>query len=385
MIPLSIPHLAGNEWKYVKDCLDTGWVSSVGAYVTKFEEMVAKFAGAKYGIACMNGTAALHIGQILLGVEKDDHVITPNITFVATLNAIKYTGANPILIDVNPADWQMDLDCLSIYLADETELGEVELNGEKQTYSIVKKTGKPIKAIMPVHVLGNIGDMDRLVSICEIYNIAIIEDSTEALGSFYKGKHAGTFGQIGTFSFNGNKIISTGGGGVIVTNDEALAKRAKHITTTAKASPMEYFHDETGYNYRLVNILAAVGVAQMEQLPGFILKKKAMDAFYRKELAGVGDIQFQKISSDVDPNCWLFTFRTKRMRELLAFLNENGVQSRPFWVPMNRLPMHDKYEFISNKDQSNDVYESALSIPSSSGLTQEQLQTVVDTIKSFYK
>ncbi len=384
MIPLSIPHLAGNEWKYVKDCLDTGWVSSVGAYVTQFEKMVAKFAGANYGIACMNGTAALHIGQILLGVEKDDHVITPNITFVATLNAIKYTGAKPILIDVNPTNWQMDLEVFEQFLEQETYLEKINIDGDSQFFSHYKKTKKPIKAIMPVHVLGNIGDMDRLVSICKKYHIGIIEDSTEALGSYYKGRHAGTFGKIGTFSFNGNKIISTGGGGVIVTDDEALAKRAKHITTTAKASPMEYFHDETGYNYRLVNILAAVGVAQMEQLPDFILNKKAMDAFYRKELDGVGDIQFQEVSKNVDPNCWLFTFRTKRMRELLTFLNENGVQSRPFWVPMNRLPMHGGYDFISNNDQSNEVYESALSIPSSSGLTQEQLQTVVDTIKSFY-
>jgi len=384
MIPLSIPHLEGNEWKYVKDCLDTGWVSSVGSYVTQFEDMVAKYAGAKYGIACMNGTAALHIGQILLGVENGDHVIAPNITFVATLNAIKYTGANPILIDVNPSNWQMDLDVLEQFLCEETYLAEISLNGHNQIFSHNKKTKKPIKAIMPVHVLGNIGNMDRLRTIGKKYHLQIIEDSTEALGSSYKGQHAGTFGKIGTFSFNGNKIISTGGGGVIVTNDEELAKRAKHITTTAKASPMEYFHDETGYNYRLVNILAAVGVAQMEQLPGFIERKKKMDAFYRSELSGIGDIQFQEVSNDVDPNCWLFTLRTSKMRDLLSFLNGQKVQSRPFWVPMNQLPMYKNCEFISNNNQSDQVYQSALSIPSSTGLTQEQLSTVVSIIKKFY-
>jgi len=384
MIPLSIPHLEGNEWKYVKDCLDTGWVSSVGSYVTQFEDMVAKYAGAKYGIACMNGTAALHIGQILLGVENGDHVIAPNITFVATLNAIKYTGANPILIDVNPSNWQMDLDVLEQFLCEETYLAEISLNGHNQIFSHNKKTKKPIKAIMPVHVLGNIGNMDRLRTIGKKYHLQIIEDSTEALGSSYKGQHAGTFGKIGTFSFNGNKIISTGGGGVIVTNDEELAKRAKHITTTAKASPMEYFHDETGYNYRLVNILAAVGVAQMEQLPGFIERKKKMDAFYRSELSGIGDIQFQEVSNDVDPNCWLFTLRTSKMRDLLSFLNGQKVQSRPFWVPMNQLPMYKNCEFISNNNQSDQVYQSAISIPSSTGLTQEQLSTVVSIIKKFY-
>ncbi|SEA68998.1 LegC family aminotransferase [Bizionia paragorgiae] len=380
MIPLSIPKIEGNESKYVLDCLTTGWISSAGSYVTQFEEMVAEYAGAKYGVACMNGTVGLHIAQILLGVTADVHVIAPNITFIATLNAIKYTGAQPILIDVDADNWQMDLDLLEKYLQENTEL-KTSNNG---TFSFDKSTGKRVRAIMPVHVLGNIGDMKRLLAIAEQYHLDIIEDSTEALGSTYDGKHAGTFGKIGVFSFNGNKIISTGGGGVIVTDDEEIAKRAKHLTTQAKVSAMDYIHDEIGYNYRLVNVLAAIGVAQMETFPETLKAKKKMDAFYREHLNGVGDIQFQEIPEGADPNCWLFTFSTSRMRELLDYLNQNGVQSRPFWMPMNQLAMFKDDIYINKNDVSASVYENSISIPSSAGITKEQLETVVRTIKEFY-
>jgi len=380
MIPLSIPKIEGNESKYVLDCLTTGWISSAGSYVTQFEEMVADYAGAKYGIACMNGTVGLHIAQILLDVNENDHVIAPNITFIATLNAIKYTGATPILIDVDADNWQMDLDLLVNYLNSQTELRTTEAG----TFSFDTTTNKRVRAIMPVHVLGNIGDMDSMVEIAKTYHLDIIEDSTEALGSTYNGKHAGTFGKLGVFSFNGNKIISTGGGGVIVTDDEELAKKAKHLTTQAKVSAMDYIHDEIGYNYRLVNVLAAIGVAQMETFPETLKAKKAMDAFYREHLNGVGDIQFQEIPEGADPNCWLFTFSTSRMRELLEYLNQNGVQSRPFWMPMNQLEMFKEDIYITEHDVSASVYANSISIPSSAGITQEQLETVVKVIKEFY-
>lgn len=380
MIPLSVPLLNGNEWKYVKDCLDTGWISSAGSYVNKFEQQIADFAGAKYGVACMNGTAGLHIAQILSGVTSDDHVIAPNITFIATLNAIKYTGASPILIDVDPASWQMDLNLLESYLKENVIVKEIDGN----SFSFHKSTNKRIKAIMPVHVLGNMGEMDKLMEIANYFHLDIIEDSTEALGSYYKGKHAGSFGKFGVFSFNGNKIISTGGGGVIVTNDEELAKKAKHLTTQAKVSAMEYIHDEVGYNYRLVNVLAAIGVAQMEEFPTLLENKRKMDQFYRTQLTGVGDIEFQAVSENVDANCWLFTFKTKHMRQLLTYLNDNGVQSRPFWMPMNQLDMFKEDIFVSNGNQSNLVYESSISIPSSAGITQSEMETVVKTIKTFY-
>ena len=380
MIPLSVPFLNGNEWKYVKDCLDTGWISSAGSYVTQFEQQVAAYAGAKYGIACMNGTVGLHIAQILSGVTTDDHVITPNITFIATLNAIKYTGATPILIDIDPKTWQMDLNLLDAYLKENTTKKEVE----GILYSFHNVTHKRIKAIMPVHVLGNMGDMNRLQEIATTFHLDIIEDSTEALGSLFKGKHAGSFGKFGVFSFNGNKIISTGGGGVIVTDDEELAKKAKHLTTQAKVSAMEYIHDDIGYNYRLVNVLAAIGVAQMEEFPTLLENKKRMDQFYRSKLSGIGDIEFQLVSPDVEANCWLFTFKTQHMRELLTCLNDNGVQSRPFWVPMNQLEMFKEDIYVSIEDHSNQIYQTSISIPSSAGITQAEMETVVKTIKTFY-
>ena len=380
MIPLSVPYLNGNEWKYVKDCLDTGWISSAGSYVNQFEEQIATFVGAKFGIACMNGTVGLHIAQILAGVTSDDYVIVPNVTFIATLNAIKYTGASPILIDVDPKSWQMDLNLLDSFLKENVIIKE----SEGVFHSYHKTTNKRIKAIMPVHVLGNMGDMNELIGIAENFHLDVIEDSTEALGSYFQKKHAGSFGKFGVFSFNGNKIISTGGGGVIVTDDEELAKKAKHLTTQAKVSTMEYIHDEIGYNYRLVNVLAAIGVAQMEEFTTLLESKHKMDQFYRAQLNGVGDIEFQEVSENVNANCWLFTFKTKYMRQLLTFLNENGVQSRPFWMPMNQLEMFQEELFVSNGNKSDQVYATSISIPSSAGITLSEMETVVNTIKLFY-
>lgn len=378
MIPLSIPNLAGNEWAYVKQCLDTGWVSSAGKFVNDFEVTLQTYTGAGHAVACMNGTAALHIAQRLSDVGPGDLVIAPNITFVATLNSIAYTGAEAVLLDTDPDTWQLDLDVLEQFLSEACEQTSMGL--------IHKADGKHIKAVIPVHVLGVTTDMARLQSLCTRgpAPLPIIEDSTEALGTTFRGQHAGTFGRFGTSSFNGNKIITTGGGGMIFTGDAELAARAKHLTTTAKTDPLDYFHDEVGYNYRLINVLAAIGVAQMEQLPAILQHKKFIDTYYRRELAGVGDIRFQQITPGCDPNCWLFTFRTARMRELLTYLNESGVQSRPFWTPMNQLPMHAGMRYYHHRDASSALHREAISIPSSSNLTEHQLATVVATIKQFY-
>ena len=376
MLLLSAPNISGNEWKYVKDCLDTGWVSSVGAYVEKFEKMTAEFAGAKYAIATSSGTTALHICLILNGIESGDYVIAPNLTFVASINAIKYTNADPILIDADEHTWQMDLDLLEKFLAEETEI--------KNGKSIYKKDGRKIKAIMPVHVLGNMCDMDRLLAISKKYNLVVVEDSTEALGSYYKDKHAGTFGLLGTFSYNGNKIITTGGGGMIITDDEALAKKAKHLTTQAKSDPFEYMHDEIGYNYRLVNTAAAMGVGQMELLPQFLKRKQEIISFYKKELEGVGDISFQKISKDVSPNWWMPTLMTERQKDVLNILNDNKMQSRPFWVPMNKLPMFKSNIYFTNDDRCDYIYKKCLSIPCSTNISDDQLASVVAKIKKVF-
>ena len=368
--------MAGNELKYVTECITTGWVSSVGAYVDQFEKMSAEFAGTKYAVATSSGTTALHICLVLMDVKQNDLIITPNITFIATLNSIKYTGADPVLIDTDEKTWQMDLNLLEDFLTNETE--------QKNNVCYHKKTSRRIPIIMPVHVLGNMCDMDRLLALAAQHNLIVIEDSTEALGSYYKGKHAGSFGLMGTFSYNGNKIITTGGGGMIVTNDEALAKKAKHLTTQAKSDPFEYMHDEIGYNYRLVNVAAAMGVAQMEQLPGFIKRKYEIIDLYKKELQGIGDISFQQVSEDVKPNWWMPTIMTAKQQEVLKCLNENKMQSRPFWVPMNQLRMFKDNLYYNKTDRSDFVYQHCLSIPCSTYITDEQIKAVCDKIKSCY-
>lgn len=376
MLLLSGPNMGGNELKYVTECITTGWVSSVGSYVDQFEKMAAEFAGTQYAVATSSGTTALHIALILMDVQPDEYVIAPNITFIATLNSIKYTGASPILIDTHPGSWQMDLDLLEEFLTNETE--------QKNGACYYKKDGRRIKVLMPVHVLGNMCDMDRLMALAQQHNLIVIEDSTEALGSYYKGQHAGSFGLMGTFSYNGNKIITTGGGGMIVTNDEALAKKAKHLTTQAKSDPFEYMHDEIGYNYRLVNVAAAMGVAQMEQLPGFIKRKHEIIDFYKTALSGVGDISFQEVNADVNPNWWLPTIKTEKQKQVLKLLNDSKMQSRPFWVPMNQLRMFANDIYYNKTDRSNYVYQHCLSIPCSTNITNEELQAVAEKIKEAY-
>ncbi|MFN3848516.1 MAG: LegC family aminotransferase [Spirosomataceae bacterium] len=377
MIPLSVPNLAGNEWQYIKDCLDTNWVSSVGSYVNKFEQITAEFVGSKYAVATSNGTSAIHIALKLAGVQQGDLVIAPNITFVATINAIKYTGANPVLVDIDPNTWQMDLDLLEDFLQNQTS--------NQGDYCLHKATNQKIKAIVPVHVLGNMCDMDKLMRIAQQYNLKVVEDSTEALGSYYKGKHAGTFGLFGTLSYNGNKLITTGGGGMILTDDETLAKRAKHLTTTAKADPKEYFHDEVGYNYRLVNILAAMGVAQMEQLEGFLKRKIEIRDFYNAQLSSIEGFANQQILTDVKPNNWLYTVKLPKAKELLVHLREHKIEARPFWVPMNQLPACSTDLYISKDNYSEKIYQNCVSLPCSTNITDEELTQVVALVQGFYQ
>lgn len=381
MIPLSVPNLSGNEAVYVNDCIKTGWISSVGKYVSDFEDQISSYTKSKHAIACMNGTVGLHTALRVIGISNNDIVLTTNLTFVATLNSITYTGAEPILFDINEHTWQIDLDLVETWLIENTEIRESK--GEFRSFN--KYSNKRIGAIVPVHVLGGLVDIEKLLSISSRYFIPIIEDSTEALGSLYKGKYAGTFGSLGIFSFNGNKIISTGGGGMIVTDSKIFGEKAKHITTTAKTDPLNYFHDEIGYNYRLVNVLAAIGVAQMENFSLILDKKKTIDKIYRKELKDLNQVFFQKHIEGSDPNCWLFTFRTPNMRKLLEYLNSNGIQSRPLWTPMNRLPMFSMLKYISKEDDiSGQVFLDCISIPSSSNLSEIQQEQVIKTIKKFY-
>lgn len=376
MIPLSVPNISGNEWQYIKDCLDTNWVSSVGSYVNQFERITAEYTGAKYAIATSNGTAAIQIALILAGVKENDLVLAPNITFVASINAIKYTGANPILIDIDFNTWQMDVDLLEEFLINNTFI-------ENNT-CFYKATRQIIRAILPVHVLGNMGDMDKLISLSKQYRLTIVEDSTEALGSYYKGKHAGTFGLLGTLSYNGNKLITTGGGGMILTDDEVLAKKAKHLTTQAKAKADQYFHDEIAYNFRLVNVLAAMGVAQMEQLDSFLKRKIEIVEFYNTRLSKIEGFANQKVLADVNPNYWLYTIKIPNTKNLLAHFKNLEIEARPFWVPMNQLPANAKDLYYTKTNISNQIYDTCVSLPCSTNITDEQLEKVVKHIEQFY-
>ncbi|MCU0440305.1 MAG: LegC family aminotransferase [Raineya sp.] len=376
LIPLSVPNLSGNEWKYIKECLDTNWVSSVGSFVDKFEKDFAEYVGAKYAVSVVNGTAALHMALQIAGVEQNDYVIAPNITFIASINAIKYCYAFPILIDVLSDTWQMDVDLLEDFLKNNTY--------QENDTCYLKENKRRIKAIMPVHVLGNMCEMDKIMQLAEQYKLSVIEDSTEALGSFYKNQHAGTFGKMGCFSFNGNKIMTTGGGGMIVTNDEKLAKRAKHLTTQAKSDSFEYIHDDVGYNYRLVNILAAMGVAQLEQMPDFLKRKKEIHQYYTENLKNL-PLSFQKDTENSKPNYWLFTICIEKQKELMTYLIERKIQVRPFWRPMNMLDMFKNDIYVSKEDNAFKIYEKSVSLPCSTNITDQELEKVVQTVRNFYQ
>ncbi|MBS1526224.1 MAG: LegC family aminotransferase [Bacteroidetes bacterium] len=376
MIPLSVPNISGNEWKYVKDCLDTGWVSSVGSYVNQMEAVAAEFSGVKKAIATSNGTSALHVSMLLAGVKPNDLVILPNITFVAPANAIKYVGADPLLIDVNEHTWQLDVDLLSQFLQDQCTV--------QDDTCYHSATGRRISAVIPVHVLGNMTDMDKLLMLAVQYRLQVIEDATEALGTTYKGKPAGCFGIFGCLSYNGNKIITTGGGGMILTNDLDLAIKAKHLTTQAKADDLEYYHDEIGYNYRMVNLLAAVGVAQMELLPSFINRKKEINRKYTAALSSIQGFRCQKITEDVDCNCWLYTAVFDNARQLQRYLDVKGIQTRPFWVPMNLLPAFKQDIYYTRNDVAGSIYNQCLSLPCSTNISDKDVDTVIEAIQQFY-
>ncbi|PUE64455.1 LegC family aminotransferase [Arcobacter caeni] len=358
-IPLHEPRFVGNEKKYLNDCIDSTFVSSVGKYVDTFEKEFAKKVGSKYAIATVNGTAALHISLILADVQKDDEVITQALTFIATCNAISYIGAKPIFVDVDLDTMGMSPKSLKEFLESNCELVNKQC--------INKTTKKIIKACVPMHTFGHPCRIDEIKEICDTWNIILVEDAAESLGSYYKEKHTGTFGKIAAFSFNGNKIITSGGGGVIVTDDEVLAKRAKHITTTAKIPhPYEYVHDEIAYNYRLPNLNAALLVAQLEQLNGFLESKRELALKY-KEFFAKEDIIFIEEPKDSKANYWLqaILLKDKNQRdEFLEFTNKNGVMTRPIWRLMNELEM---FKDCQKDDLKNSKYleERVVNIPSS--------------------
>ncbi|MAD40819.1 MAG: aminotransferase DegT [Arcobacter sp.] len=359
-IPLHEPRFIGNEKKYLNDCIDSTFVSSVGKYVDQFEKEFASKIGSKYAIATVNGTAALHISLILADVKKDDEVITQPLTFIATCNAISYIGAKPVFVDVDLDTIGLSPKSLESFLKTNCEL----INNQ----CINKTTNKVIKACVPMHTFGHSCRITEIKDICDKWNITLVEDAAESLGSYYKDKHTGTFGKVGAFSFNGNKIITSGGGGVIVTDDEKLAKRAKHLTTTAKIPhPFEYVHDEIGYNYRMPNLNAALLVAQLEQLDKFCKCKKELALKYDEFFNDIEGINFINQPENSSSNYWLqaIIFKDLKARdEFLKFTNKNGVMTRPIWKLMNELVMFKDCQ-SSDLTNSKICEERIVNIPSS--------------------
>jgi len=362
-IPLHEPKFFGNEKRYVLDCLDSTFVSSVGEYVNRFEQSVASYTGAKYAIATVNGTAALHIALLLSGVEEGHEVITQPLSFIATCNAIRYCGALPVFVDVDRDSLGLSPGSLRAFL----EENAIQENGK----CVNKNTGRKISAVVPMHTFGHSCRIIEIAAICERYNIPLIEDAAESLGSFYQDRHTGTFGQLGIFSFNGNKTITTGGGGIIVTSDEILARKAKHITTTAKKiHPYEFIHDEVGYNYRLPNINAALGCAQMESLPKILESKRNIAAAYSDFFSEI-DIPFIKELPQSTSNYWLnaVVLEDKEMRDnFLEEMNSAGVMVRPIWRLMNELEMFKNCQ-AADLLNAKWLEERVVNIPSSARLS----------------
>jgi perosamine synthetase len=337
-VSLHEPEFRGNEWAYLKECLDTGWVSSAGKFVERFEARLAEFTGARHAIATVNGTAALHVCLRLVGVRPGDEVLVPSLTFIATANAVSYAGATPHFVDSDARFLGMDAARLDSYLR---EIAVVR--GGSCTN---RRTGAVIRACMPVHIFGHPVDLTALLDVCERWSITLVEDAAESLGSYYKGRHTGTVGRVGAMSFNGNKIVTTGGGGAIFTNDPELGRLAKHLTTTARVPHRwSFIHDQIGYNYRMPNINAALGCAQLEQLPDFLRRKRLLLERYQAAFSAVPGVQLVIEPEDAISNYWLIALLLETadvdIRDLvLSTLNDAGLMARPAWTPMHRLPMY---------------------------------------------
>jgi len=360
-IPLHAPHFGGNEKKYVLETIESTFVSSVGAYVNQFEAAMQAITGAKHCIATVNGTTALHLALQLVGATANTEVITQPLTFVATANAIMHTGARPVFIDVDRDTMGLSPTALSAFLEAHAILSE-------DGFTINALTGKRIVACVPMHTFGFPARIEAIAQICQHYGIALVEDAAESLGSYVGNKHTGTFGALGTFSFNGNKTVTCGGGGAIVTNDDDIAKKAKHLSTTAKLPhAYEFVHDEVAYNYRMPNINAALACAQLEQLPVILENKKQLAQAYANFFESILHIEFVQGIAETQPNFWLNTIVFESNQEQKMFLkasNEQGVMTRPIWQLMNQLPMY-KNCLTVNVDNAMYLSERVVNIPSS--------------------
>jgi perosamine synthetase len=364
-VPLHAPSLEGNAWHYVKECIDTGWVSSAGSYVAEFEKRLAAFTGAAHAVACVNGTAALHVALQLAGVEAGDEVLMPALTFVATANAVAYCGAVPHLCDVERRTLGIDPAKLGEHLQ--------RISQRRPDGCYNRDTGRRLAAIVPMHTLGHPVDMDPLVTLGAQWAIPIVEDAAESLGSYYRGRHTGRLGRLGILSFNGNKIVTTGGGGAILSDDAELARRARHLTTTARvAHGWEFIHDQVGYNYRMPNLNAALGVAQMEQLEDLLVRKRRLAGQYVQAFAAVDEAEIFVEPDGCRSNYWLNAMVLERSDvalrdQLLSALNEAGMQSRPIWRPMHQLAMYCHCPQM-DLGRTDDLAGRLINVPSGAGV-----------------
>ncbi|PJZ53389.1 LegC family aminotransferase [Leptospira adleri] len=367
-VPLHEPIFAGNEWKYLKECLDSSFVSSVGKFVDRFEKDIADFTGSKYAVAVVNGTAALHIALLLAEVARGDEVLIPSLTFVATANAVTYLGAVPHFVESDEKTLGMDPFAIRSYL---NSIGEM-----KDGFLWNRITKRRIKAIVPMHTFGHPVDLDNLLLLAADFGLELVEDAAESLGSYYQGRHTGTFGRFATLSFNGNKTITTGGGGAILTQDEALAKRAKHLTTTAKLPhPWQYTHDEIGYNYRLPNLNAALGCAQLEMLPEFLSAKRRLFQQYKESFSKLDGIRIFEEPRGCKSNYWLQTVclsqrRFEERENILKNTNESGLMTRPVWTLLHRLKPFQESPRME-LPVAETLEKSLINIPSSANLPKK--------------
>ena len=381
-IPLSVPSIRGNEWKYIKECLDTEWVSSVGKYVEKFENDICRFTGAKYAVACVNGTAALQLALQIVGVSPGDEVIVPTVTFIASVNVVRYLNAGPIFMDCDEY-YNIDVEKTLQFINEETHF--------KDGVTFNKKTEKRISAIIPVHIFGNADNLEKLIPICKERNIEIVEDATESLGAYYskgtlKNRYTGTISDIGCYSFNGNKIITTGGGGMIVTNNAEYAEKARYLTTQAKDDPIRYIHNEIGYNFRLTNVQSAMGVAQLERLPEYIEIKKRNYWIYKKKIDKIPGLHLAETPEYAVSNYWFYCLQIdkeiygKDKEQLMEYLSENKIRTRPIWY-LNHLqrPYKDCQNYKIEK--AYEMSDRTLNIPCSVNLTTDEIERVLMLLK----
>jgi perosamine synthetase len=364
-LPLHEPEFAGNEWTYVKECIDTGWVSSVGKFVDRFEEDLASYTGVKHAVAVVNGTAALHVGLLLAGVKPGDEVLLPTLTFIATANAVSYTGATPHFVDSDEATLGVDPEQLEKHLAEIAELRD------GTCYNRV--TGARLAALVVMHAFGHPAHIAQLAELADRWRLALVEDAAESLGSFVGGRHTGGFGCVAALSFNGNKVLTTGGGGAILTDDTALARRAKHLTTTARVPHRwNFIHDEVGFNYRLPNINAALGCAQLERLDDMLGRKRALAKRYAEAFAGIEGVQFFAEAQGTRSNFWLCTVLLDQAdpevhEAVLTELNDAGLMARPLWTLMHRLPMFAKAP-RADLTRAENLASRVINLPSSPSL-----------------